>query len=1310
MATINGTSNNDTLVSGNNADTLNGNDGDDLLQGNGGNDRLNGGNGNDTLQGGAGNDTLDGGTGTDLADYSTATGPVTVNLTTGTATGDGTDSLTNIENVTGTGNADIITSDANANVLSGLGGNDSLSGLVGNDTLLGGAGADTLLGGLDQDSLDGGIGNDRLDGGGGNDTLNGGAGSDLLIGGVGSDTADYSGTAAAVNVNLTVVGAQSGGAVGNDAIGDTLVSVENLIGSGGNDTLVGSGVGNLINGGVGNDSIVGGLGNDSLLGGEGNDTIIAGPDTASTPGTANTGFFDWSSNGRVDGTNPATNFTDTVNGMNVNVNFDAGNANSYQVETGDMDPNATGNQGIYTGSVAGLDANSGLYLQRPGVGQLSELSFNFSAQDPGALRNQVENVQFTVSDVDTGGATNTTFIDRLTFYAYDEFGNPVPIVVTVGAGSVATITNLPDGGVQVTSVRPASTNTGQAAGGVQVSVAGPVAQVVMQYDDSSTNGGSTQVVVVSDVKFTTIPTSAGGDADTVSGGNGDDSIVGGIGNDSLSGDDGNDTLVGGDGNDTLLGGAGLDSLSGGVGNDALDGGLGNDTLSGGDGNDTLVGGAGADSMVGGIGIDLADYSASGAAVNVNLLTGTGTGGDAQGDTLATIENVTGSAFNDTLVGDAQDNVLTGGAGNDSLSGGVGNDTLDGGLGDDTLNGGAGADVLTAGTGMDFADYSGSNAAVNIDLTAATATGGHATGDTLTGIDGLIGSAFDDTMVGFDGEGVTAPDIYTNIFYGGAGNDLMDGRGGADSLFGEAGNDTLLGGDGNDSLDGGDNEDLLNGGIGNDTLLGGIGDDTLIGGVGADSLVGGAGTDTADYTGSLAVNVNLNTVGAQSGGALGNDAVGDTLSGIENLTGGAGNDTLTGDGNANVLSGADGNDSLSGGGGADTLDGGIGNDTLIGGAGGDSLVGGAGTDTADYSGSAAPVNVNLTVVGAQSGGDAAGDTLSSIENLIGSVGNDTLIGDNFANVLMGGAGADYLNGGLGTDLVGGGDGNDTIIANGASDTLVGGNDRDLFLVQGLGSSTIIGGEGGDDVDIIDLGTNHYPNTIVYDGNSTPGDLSGTITFYDPNSPSTIIGTITFDEIEGIICFAPGTQIETDCGWVSVERLREGDRVLTRDNGFQEIRWIGRRDLQRQQLQADESLRPVVIKAGSLGNNLPEFDLTVSPSHRMLVSSYRAQLYFEEPEVLIAAKHLIGVPGIQQASARPVSYIHFMFDRHEVVRANGSWSESFLPGDHALASVEDEQRTELFKLFPALETADLAQFMAARRVLKRHEASALLGFSN
>ncbi|WP_425101264.1 Hint domain-containing protein [Tropicibacter sp. S64] len=203
------------------------------------------------------------------------------------------------------------------------------------------------------------------------------------------------------------------------------------------------------------------------------------------------------------------------------------------------------------------------------------------------------------------------------------------------------------------------------------------------------------------------------------------------------------------------------------------------------------------------------------------------------------DSLIGGAGNDTLFGEGGNDTLQGGPGNDSLNGGVGRDSLVGGDGNDTLEGGAGADTLSGGAGMDFASYAGSDAAVYVNLATNTFSGGHATGDVNNGgIDGLIGSAYGDTLIGYDGQG---PD-WTNVFYGGLGNDTMDGAGGDDSLYGEEGNDSILGGAGADLVDGGNGNDSLDGGTGNDTVLGGAGQDTLAGGTGADRLDGGAGDD------------------------------------------------------------------------------------------------------------------------------------------------------------------------------------------------------------------------------------------------------------------------------------------------------------------------------------------------------------------------------------------------------------------------------------------------------------------------------------
>ncbi|MCZ6846397.1 MAG: calcium-binding protein, partial [Alphaproteobacteria bacterium] len=218
--------------------------------------------------------------------------------------------------------------------------------------------------------------------------------------------------------------------------------------------------------------------------------------------------------------------------------------------------------------------------------------------------------------------------------------------------------------------------------------------------------------------------------------------------------------------DTIQGTPGDDNLVGTAGADLIKGLGGDDTMAGGAGNDTLQGQAGADALDGGTGSDTATYQGSGQAVNVNLTTGTGTGGDAQGDTLTDIENLTGSGNDDTLTGDGNANVIDGDAGDDSIDGGAGADTLTGGSGQDTLIGGAGADVLDGGTGSsDAASYESSAEAVGVDLSTGTGSGGDAAGDTLTTLEDLIGSANDDTLTG---------DANDNIIDGGAGADILTG--------------------------------------------------------------------------------------------------------------------------------------------------------------------------------------------------------------------------------------------------------------------------------------------------------------------------------------------------------------------------------------------------------------------------------------------------------------------------------------------------------------------------------------------------------
>lgn len=301
---------------------------------------------------------------------------------------------------------------------------------------------------------------------------------------------------------------------------------------------------------------------------------------------------------------------------------------------------------------------------------------------------------------------------------------------------------------------------------------------------------------------------------------------------------------------------GDDSLAGSTGADTIDGLAGDDTIHSNDGDDVLIGGAGADSLNGGNGFDTADYSASAVAVTVNLLTGTGSGGDAAGDLLVAVDNVAGSDFNDSLVGDNFANDLIGGVGDDTLKGNDGDDGLFGGLGKDRAEGGLGNDLLQTSNG-------------------------------------------NDTLLGGDGN---------DTLGAGSGTDLMRGEAGFDQLFGSNGNDRLFGGDDDDTLVGGNGRDTLSGDAGADNMNGGAqvdtaSYDTALSGV-AVSLNTGSGTagdalgDTLiaieNLEGSGFGDVLAGSVGANRiDGGVGDDAI-DGLAGADTLIGETGADTMTGD--------------------------------------------------------------------------------------------------------------------------------------------------------------------------------------------------------------------------------------------------------------------------------------------------------------------------------------------------------------------------------------------------------------------------------
>ncbi|MFO1007524.1 MAG: calcium-binding protein [Planctomycetaceae bacterium] len=466
---------------------------------------------------------------------------------------------------------------------------------------------------------------------------------------------------------------------------------------------------------------------------------------------------------------------------------------------------------------------------------------------------------------------------------------------------------------------------------------------------------------------------------------------------TITGGSGNDSILGGDMNDRLTGGSGDDTLYGGLGNDSLTGGLGSDWLYGAEDNDSLtIDSADIGKISGDAGIDSVTVNATSGAVTLDLvaalvetvLASTSTANNkfiATGATWAV--NITGGAGNDTIMGGNLADKLTGGAGNDSLVGGSGNDTMTGGLGADSFDGGADNDSLTidnfdtsvvGGLGLDKVTVTGATGAVSLNLT---------TGQIETVL--ASASTFNNT---FDATGATW----------------------AVSITGGTGNDTLIGGNLNDSLIGGAGNDSLVGGTGNDTMTGGLGADSLDGGADNDSLtidnldtsvVGGLGLDKVTVTGATGgVSLNLTTGQIEtvlaSASTFNNtfDATGATWS--VNITGGSGNDTLFG-GNQN-----------------DTLTGGAGDDWLIGNLGNDTLTGGIGTDTIRYSTASGPVTVNLTTK--KTSGAAGLDTLSGIENVLGSPFADTITGDLLNNLLDGG------------DLI---PGNDTILGGGGVDSII-----------------------------------------------------------------------------------------------------------------------------------------------------------------------------------------------------------------------------------------------------------------------------------
>lgn len=390
------------------------------------------------------------------------------------------------------------------------------------------------------------------------------------------------------------------------------------------------------------------------------------------------------------------------------------------------------------------------------------------------------------------------------------------------------------------------------------------------------------------------------------------------------GTEANDFLIGSAVANNMIGLGGADSISGGGGEDFIDGGAGDDILDGGSGDDLLRGGAGADQILGGAGIDTADYSSSSEAVQV-ALAGSTNGGDAAGDLLTSIENLTGSSYDDTLEGNAGNNVLTGGYGND---------------------------LLVGGDGVDQANYVepllelliGRNLDGSVTVTGSI----YEPGDTLIGIE-VIHSVADKLNLSV-----------SELPIGTEGNDIIVGSQYSDIINGYGGDDVISTGGGfNHLIDGGSGIDQVK-------LAGSSTDYSVF--IDSDGAV-----NVWDVTGfenySMATlreiesihfdgdNSTLQISSLPPVGTSGNDHIigssrNDVLIGLE------GDDHLEGNGANDTLYGEAGEDLLEGGDGSDGLYGGDGNDTLKGGSGDDYLVGGDGIDVAIFAGNQADYLINI----------------------------------------------------------------------------------------------------------------------------------------------------------------------------------------------------------------------------------------------------------------------------------------------------------------------------------------------------------------
>lgn len=1284
------------------ADTINASadTGGMVLEGGAGADTITGGSGEDTILDGSGNDTIWGGEGADtIGDWTTSSGNDVFH---------------------GEGGNDRLIAGNDADTVFGDAGDDYLSGAGGNDLLYGGDGSDlfAISDDHDGDTIDGGAGGTDFDQiafwdvvatGGVSATFSGtgsGTYNFLATGGLGSfvEIEAIYGTQHndTINASADAGGVSLWGMSGNDTI--TAGSGADQVYAGdGTDTVVGGAGGDQIWGEAGNDSLYGGDGGDTLGGGTGadllegqndadqfyiqdgfgSDTIIGGEGvsvgtdhdelyflpltTGITVTYSGTGFGTATASGNTLGFSQI----EAVTGTSLNDSLDMqGDALGVDVNAGagnDTIRLGTGDDTLVAGDGADrIFGNDGDDLVDLGAGDDS-IDYHWTATGP-----------FGVDTVLGGDGADTLDMEALNYIDFD-------------IGLTGTIT---DAGFTFTN-------------GVDVISGSGIEVFQLTYGGDTIDASAT----TTGINLSTRDGSYNGINDDV--------IIGGSGNDTIYTADGHAVITGGAGNDYMsaINGDRVLVFEDGFGSDTVDISTGLDTfdfsgLSTQSVSATMTGSAGVITSGGdSVSIVGTDWNAAEAF----MLSSNADSFDASGATLSVTGNQAGYS-------------VDAGAGNDTLTGAGLSDTLEGGAGDDLISGGTTAAHLRAGNGDTVTGTSGTDLFVwtgaagdssTIILDDGTGTANDGDGrDEAIYVEGA-GNGSTLRLEGFDrgDDRIFVSEAWTaynesyvadghhqvTLTYASGATQTFDIYHDGTTTFGSTHfavrdyRDAMA-----DSLSGGDGNDTITGSAGADTLLGGNDADLFLAhdGFGADTILGGEGGTDQDRLDFSALGSGVTVAGGVAEAGTVSDGL-DTLSysEVEQLF-------LT-DHADSVTAGAGGMN-VDGGGGDDTFVGGIGNDTFLGGAGNDSITGGDGNDYID--------------------GGAGDDFLSTglgQDTLIGGDGNDTLMNSAGDDSLVGGAGDDSIVASGGNDTLEGGDGNDTLVGGIDQDLLTGGLGNDLFVyAAGDGSDTITdfnAGNGGTlsdgdttNNDYIDLsgfydsiwelyadqaddGVLNQSNTLSSTGKAV--DYSDNIQF-QPGDSLTFSGAAadsSFFTVEntGVVCFAEGTLIRTPAGDVPIETLRSGDRVVTLDDGPQPIVWIARRQLDHAQLMNAPNQRPVALSPILTGGDAP---LRVSPQHGVL-------LKIDGQERLVRSGHLARMQGGLARVAqgcRGITYHHLMFERHQIVLANGVPSESFYPGPQAIGALSGAARTELAALFPALvwHSAERVVGPPARRYMTSH----------